>query len=57
VYLLHFPVYLATMPSELHWSFWPAQALRLVIIFGVATLSWFLMERPLMRWRAKSAAR
>ena len=57
VYLLHFPVYLATMPSELHWSFWPAQALRLTIIFGIATLSWYLMERPLMRWRAKSAAR
>ena len=57
VYLLHFPVYLATMPSMLHWSFWPAQALRLSIIFGIATLSWFLMEKPLMRWRARSAAR
>jgi len=57
VYLVHFPVYLATMPSELHWAFWPAQVLRLAIIFGVATLSWFLMERPLMRWRARSAAR
>jgi peptidoglycan/LPS O-acetylase OafA/YrhL len=29
----------------------------LAIIFAIAIASWFLMERPLMRWRQKSAAR
>jgi peptidoglycan/LPS O-acetylase OafA/YrhL len=57
VYLLHFPVYLATMPSELHWPFWAEQVLRQAIIFSIAIASWFLMEKPLMRWRAKSAKR
>ena len=56
IYLLHWPVYLATMPSELHWPFWESQLLRQAIIFTIAIASWYLMERPLMRWRARSAA-
>ncbi len=27
------------------------------IILGVAIASWFLIERPLTKWRARSAAR
>ncbi len=57
VYLIHFPVYLAVEPSVTHWTFWPNELLRLAIIFTIAIASWFLMERPLMRWRARSAAR
>ena len=57
VYLVHFPVYLAVEPSFTHWSFWPNELLRLAIVFTIAIASWFLMERPLMRWRARSAAR
>jgi len=57
VYLIHFPVYLALQQDTTGWAFWPNELLRLAIIFAIATASWFLMERPLMRWRARSAAR
>jgi len=57
VYLIHFPVYLALQQSTTGWAFWPNELLRLAVIFAIATASWFLMERPLMRWRARSAAR
>jgi peptidoglycan/LPS O-acetylase OafA/YrhL len=56
IYLIHFPVYLAIQQNETGWAYWPNELLRLVIIFGIATASWFLMERPLMRWRQRSAA-
>jgi len=56
-YLVHFPVYLAIEPSTNHWSFWPNELARLAVVFTIAIASWFLMERPLMRWRARSAAR
>ena len=35
----------------------PPNSLRLAIIFAIAIASWFLIERPLMRWRRRSAAR
>ena len=57
MYLIHFPVYLALQQSTTGWAFWPNELLRLAIIFAIATASWFLIERPLMRWRARSAAR
>ena len=59
VYLLHFGVYLALEPGPhgTHLSFWPTELLRLALILGLATASWFAIERPLARWRARSAAR
>jgi peptidoglycan/LPS O-acetylase OafA/YrhL len=57
VYLIHFPVYLAVEPSTTGWAFWPNELLRLAIIFTIAIFSWFLIEKPLMRWRQRSAAR
>jgi peptidoglycan/LPS O-acetylase OafA/YrhL len=59
IYLIHFPVFLAITPGPdgTHWSFWPTELLRLAIVFGVACFSWFLIEKPLMRWRQRSAAR
>ena len=56
VYLIHFPVYLALMQSTTGWAFWPNELARLGIIFAIAIASWFLVERPLMRWRQRSAA-
>ena len=56
VYLIHFPVYLALMQSTTGWAFWPNELARLGIIFAIAIASWFLIERPLMRWRQRSAA-
>ena len=57
VYLVHFPVYLAVQQSNTGWAYGPNELFRLVIIFTIAIFSWFLIERPLMRWRARSAAR
>ncbi|HEX7444520.1 MAG TPA: acyltransferase [Acidimicrobiales bacterium] len=57
VYVVHFPVYLAIQPNGTHWGYWPTELVRLAIIFGIAIFSWYLIERPLMRWRQRSAAR
>jgi peptidoglycan/LPS O-acetylase OafA/YrhL len=57
IYIVHFPVYLAIQPNGTHWSFWPTELVRLAIIFGIAIASWFAIERPLMRWRQRSAIR
>jgi len=57
VYLVHFPVYLSIGTDSIHGSFWPTELLRLAIIFAIAIASWFCIEKPLMRWRQRSAAR
>ncbi|MGO8871034.1 MAG: acyltransferase family protein [Acidimicrobiales bacterium] len=57
VYLVHFPVYLAIGPNGTGWGFWPTQVVRLAVIFAIAIASWFLIEKPLMGWRQRSAAR
>ncbi len=57
LYLIHWPVYLALQPNETGWGYWPTELLRLAIIFGLAIGSWFLIEKPLLRWRQRSAAR
>jgi peptidoglycan/LPS O-acetylase OafA/YrhL len=53
VYLIHFPVYLAIQQNQTGWAYWPNEMFRLVVIFSIAIASWFLIERPLMRWRAQ----
>jgi peptidoglycan/LPS O-acetylase OafA/YrhL len=57
IYLIHFPVFLVLNPNATHWGFWPTEFLRLAIIFTIAVGSWFLIEKPLMRWRQRSAAK
>jgi peptidoglycan/LPS O-acetylase OafA/YrhL len=56
VYLVHWPVYVALSVDTVHWGFWPVELLRLAITFGVALTSWYLVERPLMRWRRRALA-
>ncbi|HLH28996.1 MAG TPA: acyltransferase [Acidimicrobiales bacterium] len=57
LYLVHWPVYLALQPSGTGWGYWPTEVLRLAVIFALAAGSWFLLEKPLLRWRRRSAAR
>jgi peptidoglycan/LPS O-acetylase OafA/YrhL len=59
LYLVHWPVYLVLQPGAdgTHWSYWPTELVRLAIIFAIAIASWFLIEKPLLRWRQRSAAR
>ncbi len=56
LYLVHWPVYVALNPLTTHWSFWPLEMVRMAIVFAVALASWYLMERPLMRWRRRRLA-
>ncbi len=51
IYLIHWPIYVAISPYTVRWSFWVMEAARLAIIVPLALASWYLMERPLMRWR------
>ena len=57
IYLVHWPVFIAVAPYGTHWGFWPTEVLRLVLVFGIAVASWYLMERPLTRWRRRKLAR
>ncbi len=58
VYLVHFGVYLALLPGPngTHWGFWPTELLRLAVIMAIALASWFVIEKPLTRWRACAVA-
>ena len=56
IYIIHWPIYVATgvfSPTALPWSYWPSELTRLAIIFAIAAASWYLMERPLARWRRR----
>ena len=57
IYLVHWPIFIAIAPYGTHWGFWPTEALRLALVFGIAVASWYLMERPLTRWRRRSLSR
>jgi peptidoglycan/LPS O-acetylase OafA/YrhL len=57
LYLVHWPIYLAIQPNGTHWGYWPTELVRLAIIFAIAIGSWFLIEKPLLRWRQRSAAK
>ena len=56
IYIVHFPVYLIFLPGYDRMAFWPTMAVRLAVTFGIAMISWHLIERPLARWRQRSAA-
>ena len=53
IYLIHWPIYIAINPLTVRWSNWTIQTVRIAIVAVLATASWYLMERPLMRWRRK----
>lgn len=52
LYLVHWPVYVALLPGRS--NFWSTQLIRVAVIAAVAIPSWYLMERPLMRWRRRT---
>jgi len=57
IYIIHWPVYVATgvfSKTDLPWSYWPSELVRLAIIFALAAASWYLMERPMTRWRRRA---
>jgi peptidoglycan/LPS O-acetylase OafA/YrhL len=54
IYIIHWPIYVAISPFTVKWSYAVTETVRLAIILPLAAASWFLMERPLTRWRRKA---
>ena len=46
LYLWHWPIYIALSPSHVSLSRWPLTALRLFVTVVLASLSYYLVERP-----------
>ena len=53
IYLLHWPVFVALSPSTTHWSYFQLDVVRIVIVMTLALASWYLMEKPLTKWRRR----
>jgi peptidoglycan/LPS O-acetylase OafA/YrhL len=53
IYLVHWPIFVAISPSTVHWPFWVIEVVRLSIVIPLTVASWYLMEKPLMKWRRK----
>jgi peptidoglycan/LPS O-acetylase OafA/YrhL len=51
IYLIHWPIYVAISPYTVRWSYPVMDLARAALIIPIALASWFLVERPLMRWR------
>jgi hypothetical protein len=51
VYLWHWPVFLAINGERTGWSGFPLFVLRCVATLALATVSWWLIEQPIRRWR------
>jgi peptidoglycan/LPS O-acetylase OafA/YrhL len=56
IYLLHWPVFVALSPTTTHWPSWIVNIVRMSIVFGLAAASWYLMEKPLTKWRRRELA-
>ena len=54
IYIIHWPIYVAISPYTVRWSYPVTEAVRLAIILPLAAASWYLMERPLTRWRRQA---
>jgi peptidoglycan/LPS O-acetylase OafA/YrhL len=56
IYLLHWPVFVALSPTTTHWPSWAINIVRMSIVFCLAAASWYLMEKPLTKWRRRELA-
>ena len=54
IYLIHWPIFVAISPTTVGWPYWQLDVVRMAIVIPIAVASWYLMERPLMRWRRKA---
>jgi peptidoglycan/LPS O-acetylase OafA/YrhL len=51
IYLIHWPIYVAISPFTVRWSYPVMDLARAALIIPIALASWFLVERPLTKFR------
>jgi peptidoglycan/LPS O-acetylase OafA/YrhL len=51
VYLWHWPIFLALNGERTGWSGWRLFGIRCLVTMAAAAASWWLVERPIRRWR------
>jgi len=51
IYIIHWPIFVAISPYTVRWSYPVMDLTRAALIIPIALASWFLVERPLMRYR------
>ncbi len=56
-YLWHLPVFFAIRYFDPHWPNWVRVVVAVLVTLGLTILSWFVLERPLMRWSHRLEAR
>jgi peptidoglycan/LPS O-acetylase OafA/YrhL len=56
-YLWHLPVFFAIRFFDPHWPDWVRVVVAVVVTLGFTIASWFLLERPLMRWSKRLESR
>jgi peptidoglycan/LPS O-acetylase OafA/YrhL len=56
-YLWHLPVFFAIRFFDPHWNDVVRVVVAIVVTLSLTILSWFLLERPLMRWSKRLEAR
>ncbi len=54
IYLVHWPVFQAISPSTVQWPFWLVEVVRMAIVIPITLASWYLIEKPLMKWRRRT---
>jgi peptidoglycan/LPS O-acetylase OafA/YrhL len=54
IYLIHWPIFVAISPTTVGWPYWELDVVRMAIVIPIAVASWYLMERPLTRWRRRA---
>ncbi len=55
-YLWHFPVFFGVRHFDAHWPYAVRVIVATVITFALTLFSWFVIERPLMRWQRRREA-
>jgi peptidoglycan/LPS O-acetylase OafA/YrhL len=56
IYLIHWPVFTALSPTTTLWPSWLLDIVRLLIVGAIAVFSWYVIEKPLTRWRRRELA-
>ncbi len=56
-YLWHLPVFFAIRYFDPHWNYVVRVVVAICLTLGLTLLSWFLLERPLMKWSKRLEAK